>query len=157
TTTSSSTTTTTLPPTATVTADVSVREDNPSTRYGAATVLEVDGDTRKFTFLRVRVGGIGARTVSRAVLRLKVANTVDADSDTGGRVWNISNCAWDELTTTWATRPTIDGAIVATANAPVSIGDTVQFDVTSAITRDGTYCFAVDTLSANMVKYISRE
>lgn len=138
-------------------ADVGVREDTPNTKAGASKILEVDANTRKITYLRVQASGIGAQSVSRAVLRLTVANATDAESDAGGRVSSVSNCAWDEGATTWSTRPAIDGPVLFTVAGAVDIGDTVDFDVTPGIPGDGTYCFAVETGSGNMVKYNSRE
>jgi hypothetical protein len=71
-------------------------------------------------------------------------------------VWAIGSCAWDEHALTWTSRPAIDGPLLGTAGA-VGVGDAVEFDLAPAIPADGTYCFAVDTLSGNMVKYASRE
>jgi len=39
----------------------------------------------------------------------------------------------------------------------VAQGQTVDFDVTSAIPGDGVYCFALDTASTDGVDYNSRE
>ncbi|MCP4248356.1 MAG: alkaline phosphatase, partial [bacterium] len=54
------------------------------------------------------------------------------------------------------TRPDIDEAVLDTAG-PVTPGDVVEFDVTPAITGDGTYGFALVSTVANAVVYQSRE
>src|SRR5439155_15354159 len=50
----------------------------------------------------------------------------------------------------------IDGPVLSTA-AAVALGQVVDFDVTSAIQGDGVYCFALESPSADGVRYNSRE
>jgi hypothetical protein len=144
------------PPGATLEADVSVRASDPNRNFGRSTALEVDGSSAKHTFLRFRVTGVRGRTVTSARLRLRVAGASDAASDSGGRAHRIAACGWDELTTTWNTRPPIDGAVLSTLG-PVRPNDTVELDVTAAIPGDGVFCLALDSLSSDGVDYNSRE
>ena len=162
------TTTTTLPPTATaagtVVADTYVQSDLATTNFGTKTLLAVDNGTAtnpgttgvQRTFLRVSVSGVGARAVSSAHLQLQVANATNANSVTGGSIHKITSCGWSETTMTWNTQPAIDGPALATLGA-VAIGQLADFDVTSAIPGDGTYCFAIDTVSTDSALYNSRE
>src|SRR5439155_408929 len=99
---------------------------------------------------------VGARQVTGAHLRLQVAKVTNAQSVTGGRLHPISDCTWNERTVTWSTQPLIDGPALVTLGA-VAQGQTVDFDVSSIITGDGAYCFALDTLSTDSVLYSSRE
>ena len=142
----------------TVEADVTVHERNPDTNAGADTILDASGQGTKHeqTYFRVSVSGVGTRRVASARLQLQVASVPQAGSDSGGRMHRISACGWNELTTTWRNRPVIDGAVLSTVG-PVQPGQVVTFDVTSAITGDGVYCFALDSTSINGVKYNSRE
>ena len=57
---------------------------------------------------------------------------------------------------TWNTAPAIDGPALVTLG-PVAIGQVADFDVTSAISGDGTYCFAIDTANTDSAIYNSRE
>ena len=151
-------------PVAAVTADTYVQSDLPATNFGTKTLLAVDNGTAtnpgttgvQRTFLRVSVSGVGARAVSSAHLQLQVANTTNANSVTGGSIHKITSCAWSETTMTWNTQPAIDGPALATLGA-VAIGQLADFDVTSAIPGDGTYCFAIDTVSTDSALYNSRE
>jgi hypothetical protein len=118
--------------------------------------LSVDASSTKQTFLRVQVSGVGARSVTSAMLRLQAANVAGASSDSGGRIHPITGCGWDELAMTWNTRPAIDGPVLSSVGA-VALSQVVNFDVTGAITGDGTYCFAIDSLSANGADYNARE
>jgi len=147
-----------------VLADTSVDASAPTKNFGTATQLHVDagpsvpsarGGLRR-TFLRVQVSGVGSQRVSAAHLRLKVATTTNANSVTGGRIHRISSCGWNERTMTSATQPPIDGPVVSEVGA-VGLGQTADFDVTSAITGDGVYCFAIESASTDGVDYLSRE
>src|SRR5439155_1643369 len=147
-----------------VLADTSVDAPAPTKNFGTATQLHVDagpsvpsarGGLRR-TFLRVQVSGVGSQRVSAAHLRLKVATTTNANSVTGGRIHRISSCGWNERTMTSATQPPINGPVVSEVGA-VGLGQTADFDVTSAITGDGVYCFAIESASTDGVDYLSRE
>ena len=163
-----STTTTTLPATASATgavvADTYVQSDRPTTNFGTRGLLFVDNGVAsnpgttgvQRTFLRVKVGGVGAQRVSSAHLRLQVASVTNASSVSGGRIHAISSCSWNERTMTWKTQPPIDGPALVTLGA-VSAGHVADFDVTRAIPGDGVYCFAIDTRSTDSAIYNSRE
>ena len=108
-------------------------------------------------FLRVQVSGVGSnRRVSAAHLRLKAATTANANSVSGGRIHQMSSCGWNERTVTFGTQPPIDGPVLSEVGA-VGLGQVADFDVTSAITGDGTYCFAIENPSTDGVDYVSRE
>jgi hypothetical protein len=142
-------------PRAVVDADVSVREDDPDGRFGAAPELWVDASSGKQTLLRVRVMGVD-EPIGVARLLLRATDASSAGADTGGRLHVVESCDWDELGVTWRTRPGFAAGVLDEADE-VQPGDTVEFDVTSRITASGLYCFALDTLSTNGVIYHARE
>ena len=154
----------TTAPVAAVTADTYVQSDLPATNFGTRTQLAVDNGVAanpgttgvQRTFLRVNVSGVGPRQVMSARVRLQVAKVANAQSVTGGLLHSISDCSWNERTVTWNTQPAIDGPVLATVGA-VAQGQTVDFDVSSAIHGDGVYCFALDTISTDSALYNSRE
>ena len=94
--------------------------------------------------------------MTRAFFRFHVPNTSRAASVSGGRIHAISDCDWNELTVTFNDEPLIDGGVLD-SNGPVAPNQTVEFDVTSVVPGDGTYCFAIDNLSSDGVDYNSRE
>ncbi|TMB54978.1 MAG: DNRLRE domain-containing protein [Deltaproteobacteria bacterium] len=162
------TTTTTLPPppgvVGSVVADTYVQSDLATTNFGTKPQIFVDNGTAtnpgttgvQHTFLRVTVSGVGIKHVSSAHLQLQVASVTNSGSVTGGSIHVISNCTWGETTVTWNTQPAVDGPALATLGA-VAAGQIADFDVTSAIPGDGTYCFAIDTTSTDSAIYNSRE
>ena len=157
TTTTSTTTTLAAGAAAVLNADVSVVVGD-STAYGKNSKLEVDNSPVKHAFLRFTVSGTGGHAVTSAILRLQVANVSGAESDSKGRV-HTSTCGWDEATLTGTTQPqpTIGSGVLDAPSGSVTQGQVVDFTVTGAITGDGVFCLALDTLSSNGVDYTSRE
>ena len=110
--------------------------------------------TAKQAFIRFVISGLPAGAiVQSARLRLYVTN----DSTSGGIFNQISNNSWTE-SSTWASRPSIDGAQLAALGA-VSLNSTVEVDLVSAIPGDGSYSFAISLPSANTntLGYASKE
>jgi hypothetical protein len=144
-------------PVGVVEADVAALEKDRTLNFGSSPFLWVDADSPQVSYLRMRVRGVGALPVLSATLTLQVADDNSADSDSGGRIHRITDCTWNELAMTYDTRPAIDGPMLDEAAHAVQIGDPVVFDLTTAITGDGTYCFALDSASTDGVQYASRE
>jgi hypothetical protein len=132
-------------------ADTFVSSSKPNINYGSTMVLEVDGSPIKITYLRFDVAGLSG-AVQSARLRLQAVN----GSGVGGTLYSLFNNSWNENTVTYNTRPIIDGPVLGVLG-PVSIGSIVEIDVTSAISGNGTYSFAIDSNSSNGAHYRSRE
>jgi hypothetical protein len=79
-----------------------------------------------------------------------------APSAVGGTLNAITNTTWSEATTTYQTKPAVDGTKLGTQGA-VSAGQVVDFDVLNPVRADGTYNFALTTTSSDEVVYASRE
>ncbi len=137
-------------------ADATVSQANPTTSYATNSQLEsVDGSTTaKQAFLCFKVSGIpSGATIGSARLQLYVVNT----STSGGLVNSLTSTTWPE-SITWSTRPTVDGPRLASLGS-VTAGDVVTVDVTSAVTGNGAYSFAISPLAGNTntVGYSSRD
>jgi PKD repeat protein len=131
-------------------ADAKTSSANPSVNYGSAPDLRVRGGTSSWrSFLRFDVAGL-AKPVVRAKLRLYV----DDPSDEGGAVSAVSS-SWSEGAITWSTAPPL-GATLASLGA-VAAGTWVEFDVTPAVTGNGTYAFGLGKSSSDSAYYGSRE
>lgn len=142
-----------------VEADASVVSTSPSTNYGLNPLLRVDYSPSMQTFVRVRVSGIGSRTVKSARLRLQISTIQNAESNKGGdiRLVAASQCpTWSETAITYTNRPTSAGSILSSVGS-VSREEIVEFDVTTPVksTRDGLYCFRIDSTSTNEADYNS--
>jgi hypothetical protein len=139
-----------------VVADATVRETRANRNYGRSAMLRVDGNSVKRTFFRVRVRGFDAELVRVARLRLQVDDGKSARGP-AGRLYEVTDCTWNELTVMYDTQPDIDGPLLDELDQIVSWGEVVEFDITPAITGDGDYCFALESWSRDGVTYRSRE
>jgi pectate lyase len=135
----------------TAVADASVNSAEPNTNFGAGTALEVDGSPTKITYLRFNVAGLNGG-VQSARLRLSVSDP----SAIGGTIHALSDDGWKENAVTYNNRPSIDGQALDSLGA-VSTGNSIELDVTSAISGNGTYCFAITSDNSNGADYGSRE
>jgi hypothetical protein len=137
-------------------ADAYVDTALPTSRFGGASLLHAYADTARVAYLRFTVANVGSQQVTHAILRLQVDSNSAAGSDDGGTIHTITPTGWQESSITAQTAPPVDGPGVASAGA-VTPGQIVDFDVTSAITADGTYDLALVTASLDEVVYRSRE
>ncbi len=137
-------------------ADTYVSQASPTSNYATSSSFSAVGGagSEKQAFLRFTVSGLPAgAVVQTAKLRLYVTN----DSTSGGSFNKITNTTWAE-TMTWNSKPTIDGPLLATLGA-VTLNLSYEVDVTSAISGNGTYSFAITLPSSNTntLGYASRE
>ncbi|MFQ5641280.1 MAG: DNRLRE domain-containing protein, partial [bacterium] len=139
--------------------DSFVRSSKAFKNYGSSLELRVR-DTSSAdvnAYLKFNVSGL-IGSVQNAVIRLVV---FDASSD-GGGIYSVSNNydsttdPWQEGGIKWNNAPVISGSALSSVNA-VSIGDTIEFDVTAAISGDGIYSFAIANNSSDICKYYSKE
>ncbi|WP_299444635.1 DNRLRE domain-containing protein [uncultured Phycicoccus sp.] len=142
-----------VPPPATlsfaVAADAYVNAGSPSSKYGTATTLRLDGDPVVNSYLRFTPSGLYP-TVTSAVLRIS-ANA----KNTSGFDVRTSSGAWDEGTITYANAPAFGGT-VATA-PPTTQGGWVEVPVTVAVTGNGSVTFVLTQTGSTAVAYASRE
>ena len=140
-------------------ADAYVSQGSPTTAYATNSQLQAVGagstSSEKQAFLRFSVTGLPAgASVSSAKLRVFVTN----DSTSGGIFNRVTDTTWAEGIT-WATKPSIDGAQLASLGA-VQLSQVVEVVLPAGtITGNGTYSFAITLPSSNTntLGYTSRE
>jgi len=118
------------------------------TRHGEIDIVARDGETIVFVEVKTKDTaefGTAAEAVTARKQRRVISMAVDY---LARNRLTTQPCRFDVVA--------IDGAVLSTVG-PVQLGQVVTFDVTSAITGDGVYCFALDSTSVNDVKYNSRE
>ena len=154
--------TTTPPPTGelvfTPIHDTHVKTDRPTSNYGSEPYLRlrwtstVDYDS----YLKFSVTGTGG-AVQSAILRMY---SYDGGPD-GGTVYTASNdylgssTPWTESGLTWNNAPGMGTPLYSAGN--VVTNTWVSWDVTAAITGDGTYSFGLSNSDSNSVFYYSKE
>lgn len=131
-------------------ADAFVDSTSPTTNYGSWNQLRTDGSPLVRAFVRfsvVRNGG----PIGSAVVRIKA----DSSHTAGFELRSVSENGWDEATITDATAPAV-GALVGSSGSTTA-GQYVEIDVSSIVTQDGTYTFAVTPLNSTNLRLSSRE
>ncbi len=102
------------------------------------------------TYLKFDVAGLTAPPTSARV-RLFVA---DGGPD-GGRIHSVAN-SWTEPTINWNNAPAIGGTQLSQVGAVVT-GTFIEFDVTAAVTGNGTFSFGILNSASDSVLFSSKE
>jgi len=134
-------------------ADAYVNQSNPSTNYGNAATLQVDGasDPDIESFIRFTVTGISG-TIQSA--RLRVFDTTNGS--TNGPAVYSTGISWIETGITWNNRPArISGAV--DNKGSISTNTWVEYNVTSLIVGNGTFSFVLAADSTDGVTFSSRQ
>jgi hypothetical protein len=131
-------------------ADAHVQEAKPSTNFGGAALLEVDGSPRSETYLRFAVMGLTRPVVSA---KLRVFNT---NPSSHGPAVYAAGATWNEHGVTWANRPARKGSAVVTAG-PVPLDTWVELDVTPLVSGNGTVSLALVPTGTDGADFRSRE
>ncbi|MDH3972758.1 MAG: tandem-95 repeat protein [Deltaproteobacteria bacterium] len=122
-------------------ADTFVDKANPGTNFGSAPDLEIsalgDGSPQETAYLQFDVVGL-AGPVQSAKVRLEVSNA----GVFGGSIHSVPDNSWGEYTLDFNSKPPHESQSLD-ALGKVNAGDTVLFDVTEAISGEGTYSFAI--------------
>jgi len=111
--------------------------------------------TEKRPYLRFSVSNLQGQTITGAKLRLYVA-----DSSPSGGDWYTVSPDWIESGTgsiTWNNAPAILDANRVGTIGVATVGNWVELDLTTVVTGEGTYSFAMKTTSGDTVYYASKE
>jgi calcineurin-like phosphoesterase family protein len=134
-------------------ADAQVNEENPDNNAGNSTFLQVDGASEPAveSFIRFTVTGTSG-TIQSA--RLRVYDTTNA-SDNGPAIY-ATGAAWTETEITWNNRPERTSEELDNKSS-ISTETWVEYDVTGAVTGDGTFSFVLAADSSDAATFSSRE
>jgi hypothetical protein len=138
--------------------DAYTKSSMPTSSYGASSLLRVrkSSTDNMNSYLKFDVTGIVA--VQRATLRLYVTD----DGNDAGKLYLVSNTfkgtstPWKQSTLNWNNAPEITGTALSAVGS-VTVGNWIEFDVTSAMRSNGVYSFALTNASSNTVGFSSRE
>jgi len=138
--------------------DAFVRSDQTTTNFGTQTTLRMRQSSPILnSYLKFTVSG-----VTGAVLSAKLRMTVTVASSSGGSVYAVSNNyqgtsnPWIETGVNYSNAPIISGTPLDTEGS-VTVGQVVEFEVTSSITGNGTFSFGLNNASTTTVQYSSKE
>ena len=123
---------------------------NPTTTHGTATTIRFDGSPTVNSYIRFNVTGLTG-TVTNATLRV-FANSAQS---TGYDADRVADNTWSETALDWANAPALGAKIGSSGKITANTWTSV--DVTSYVTGNGTYSFALSTTNATAVSLSSRE
>ena len=132
-------------------ADSYVNASSPGTNDGTKKTLRVDGSPVVNSYLRFNVSGLDGQAVSQARLLIHA----NSSTSQGLIVLSVQDETWSETDLDYSNAPAT-GAILATSTA-VKRGRWVTLDVTSYVTGEGNYSFAVSTGGPTAISLSSRE
>jgi PKD repeat protein len=145
------------PVTTTAVADTYVRSDQATANFGTATTIQAlrTGNGSKAVnhqpIWRFSVGSLPAVPKS-AKLRLF---TTDGSTATG-QLFRTASTTWTETGTTWNNKPATSGSSLGASRA-ATLGQWVEFDVSTTVTASGAYSFTLTNASGDLAAFSSRE
>jgi hypothetical protein len=135
-------------------ADARVVQASPTTNYGTANNLQVDGDTAQTSYIRFTVSG-----VTGSIQNVKLRVFCITNGTTNGPAVYLADSNWVESGTsgiTWNTQPALLSGVVDNTGA-IAANAWVEYDVTPLVTGNGTYTFALVADDNDGVTFSSRE
>ncbi|MCG8606739.1 DNRLRE domain-containing protein, partial [bacterium] len=137
--------------------DSFVRSTAPTKNYARDDELRVRLSSTDYnSYLKFNVTGVTG-PIHRATVVLLVID----ESPDGGSIFSVSNnlkdttIPWAEEFLVYNNAPEL-GSSALSATGPVALNEIVEFDVTSAITGNGIFSFALSSENSNTAKYSSR-
>ncbi|MBI5510986.1 MAG: DNRLRE domain-containing protein [Deltaproteobacteria bacterium] len=130
-------------------ADTFTQATAPAANHGGEGTVQTGGDGRVI-FLRFAVAG-DAGAIASAVLNLEAVN-----GGGGGAIHLVPDNSWAEGSITHDNQPCISPTVLDSVGK-VAIGGRYAFDVTAAVSGNGTYSFAIRSTDSDGSAYHSRE
>jgi hypothetical protein len=131
-------------------ADSYVRSDQPTSNFGTATTLRVDGSPATYSYLKFDVQGLTAPP-TKATLRV----LIPVSSTTSINASHVTDTTWTETGLTYNNRPAPSAPSIPSGK--ITANTFITFDVTSQITGNGLISFMLDTTSSSSKSPPSRE
>lgn len=132
-------------------ADAFVLAEQPHMNTGSMPILRANASTEMNAYLRMNVQNIEGE-VNGAFLRLRALDT----NSNSFHVHQVNDNGWDESVITYENAPAI-GDVIATYADGVQRGQWISIDVSSVVTGNGLYTFALTTESNTRLRWHARE
>jgi parallel beta-helix repeat protein len=120
----------------------------PDRVFGARNAMRADGSPLRVAYVKFVLEGSG--TPESAALEIVVETNADDLT-----LHTVNDTQWTEETLNYANAPALDGEISTIVGARA--GTSYQFDVSSIVTGDGTYSFAVTTSDNTAIRLGTKE
>jgi trimeric autotransporter adhesin len=132
--------------------DAYVRQPSPNENAGGETTVRVfkSGASDTQSYFKFTVSGVSG-PVASVTLRLWVTDA----SSVAGSIYSVADTTWSEGAITWATRPAAGPLVTIGGGAP--LGTWVDYDLTDAVTGNGTYSFVLKDGGTDAARFSSKE
>lgn len=134
-------------------ADTSVKSNAPTTNYGTATKLSVDGKPVEISYLKFDLSPIAGKTVTRATLRFKVVGS----SSSTQTVRHVDDTTWSETQMTYANRPPLGATITSFIGGSSGVWRDVDITAGVQIRAGQRATYAIDSAGSDGLDFYSRE
>lgn len=133
-----------------VVADAEVQSKAPTSNFGTATSLAVDVSPESEAYLKFALQDISGEVVAARLRIFATSRTAD------GPAAYLTSDAWSETDITWETRPErLTGPL--DDHGAIASDSWVEYDVSDAVTGEGTYSLALGGTSSDGVDFEARE
>jgi parallel beta-helix repeat protein len=133
-------------------ADARVQESSPGTNYGGGS-LRTDGGSGVRVQSAIRFNVQVSGQIVGATLRLRDSDDPTAD---GPEVFKTATNTWPEDGVTWANRPLTSGGSLSKIG-PIGTGEWASWDVSSAVTGNGSVSLKLTQDSTDGARFYQRE
>ena len=134
----------------TAVADAYITASTPTTNYGFATTLRADASPDTRSYLRFNVQGLTGPVTS-----VKLRIHANSASTQGYQIRAVSDNTWTEGGINYNNAPAMGNVLVSSGG--FSAGAWTEVDVTPYVTGNGSYNFALATLSNTSINFGSHE
>jgi Zn-dependent metalloprotease/DNA-binding beta-propeller fold protein YncE len=140
----------------TAVADARISQASPTTNYGTATTLQVDGDSgaAQPSYIRFNASGL-----TGSILSAKLRVFCTTNGTVNGPAAYLANSSWTESGTggiNWNNQPTLESGAFDNKGS-IAANSWVEYDVTALVTGNGMYTFALVADSSDGIVFSSRE
>ncbi len=132
-------------------ADAYVSSAKPDSKYGNAPFLRINSSPEMNGYLHFTVSDLADRSIAGVRLLLFANN-----SNKNGFTLHLAEAGkWDEKKMTYPQAPGLSSVIAS--SGPIEEGTWVTFDLSEFVTGEGSYSFAITTLSTRSISLASHE
>ena len=132
-------------------ADTYVQSDQPTSNFGTATFVKVDGSPIAVSYLKFNVTGLATAPTKATVRVYKSLSTTTAIN-----LRSVADTSWSETGMTYSNKPAT-GATAIAPPQPWTENVWLSYDVTSLVKGNGLISLALDTTSSTSKSLPSRE
>jgi hypothetical protein len=139
--------------------DAHVRSDKVTTNYGSLDHLRIRGTAAFYTsYLKFNLTAVNG-PITSAILRVYATDGTSNPSS----VYAVSNTyfgsssPWLQTGINWNNAPAMSGSPIATRTASIANNSWIEYDVSSAVTGNGSYSFGLSTAGSNSLYFNSLE